>query len=192
MAMEMPVDFEDQVINPSGNGDPDCPPEDIYQLAITQVLAYGPGMSFDGKPPKNQFTVEFEMLDYPDVETGEPKRLRGYFTPIIHRTKMESNLFKLLRAINGGEPYPIETDADGELAPYTVSYVKELLESLAGQPFRTTVGPNKNNWARIKGDPLPMRRKAAAPAATRVVSITKPAPVAVADDSGSDDTDENF
>ncbi len=154
-----------------GQGDSDCPPEDLYELRFIRIIEFKKGTKQFRNPqtgeleePREQFTLEFEMVDHIDKRTGGPKLLRAWYTPILHKTDPLGKLYKLIKAINNGSPYEPRTDDEG----YTLEVdFWEEVEAFAGGTFRQTVAPVENTqgqvWARMIGDPMPMRIKKSPP-----------------------------
>lgn len=159
------------VVNPSDHEPPECPPEDVYTLTLMGIKSIGLGKPFQGKEPQVQFTLDFK-IDAPDPDSAQGEwhhfDLIGWYTPIMHydpnlpdysgQTYTEPNMYKLVRALNGGTPLSLEVDRDpisgkAFFAPYDAA---ALLRPFFGRTFRSVVGPAPSGWPRLKGDPMPV------------------------------------
>jgi hypothetical protein len=67
------------MVKPSKGGR-GIPPRDLYTLEFVQIVSYGLGKPFENEEPKEQFVLEFAILDYDDPDTREPMLIRGWFT----------------------------------------------------------------------------------------------------------------
>ena len=155
---------------------PECPDPAEYVVMYMGVNTIGMGKSFDGKPPQEQLVLDFK-IDAENPQPGTPQEgwqhfdFRGYFTPILHydldlpdyagRKYTEPNLYKLVRAMNGGIPLAMPTAVGAESGKtyyvgYTAYEAADILEQFVGRRFKVMVGPNDAGWPRFKSDPLPL------------------------------------
>ncbi len=171
------------VVNPNDYEPPECPPENVYVLTFEGIESIGLGKAFDGKEPKVQMVLNFKIDAAPGSEDADWNDLdiRGWFSPLVHydvnlpdyggRVYTEPNLYKLVRAMNGGNPIslPIERDPSGR-SYYAAYDAAQVVSEFVGKRFRSVIGPSASGWPRLKGDPMPLvaagarsRRGAAAP-----------------------------
>jgi hypothetical protein len=153
------------MVDPNAYGDPKSPPTDIYTLTFDRIEDFDFGKPFPGEEPKQQFTLVF-TLDYPDDEDEDEldgMEIKGWYTPKFRALegKQVPKLYTLLCALNGGE----YTCPDGPFDGW------DELEQFEGKKFRCVVGPNDKGWARLQGDPLPLKTKKTK---VQVIAVTNP------------------
>jgi hypothetical protein len=102
--------------------------------------------------PKLQFTLVF-TLEYPgpdDEEGYDGMEIKGWYTPKFKAIpgKIVPKLVTLLEALNGGTYECPEGAFDGW----------DELEKFTGRRFRSAIAPSASGWARLKGDPMPLKK----------------------------------
>lgn len=158
------------IVNPNDFDPPESPPEDVYTLRFEGIESIGLGKPFkEGDEPKVQMVLNFKI----DAPPGSPQEdwgdfdVRGWFSPILHygpnlpdwsgNRYTEPNLYKLVRAINGGAPLPLPVERDENGRSFYPAYdAAQLLQQFVGQRFRSVIKANANGWPRLNGDPIPM------------------------------------
>jgi hypothetical protein len=145
-------------VSPGSSKGPGYPEPDQYIFTFLRIVDFALGKGYEDREPQEQFTLEFQIDDYDDPKTGEPMLIRGWYTPKLHAIDgyPEPKLYKLVKAMNGGIPLELPTDEDGEPLEYDAW---ELLEPFIGSQFRCNTTLNRNGWARMSADPLPMRAR---------------------------------
>lgn len=191
------------VIDPGDREPPECPPEDKYTIKFSGIQAVGLGKPFrEGDEPRVQFTLDFKV-HAPDPNDDNHDwhnfDLIGWYSPIMHynpnlpgytgQKYTEPNLYKLVRALNGGEPIalPTMTDPGTGKARYGQYDAAEELMQFEGQLFRCDIGPSASGWPRLKGDPTPAVKSGTRRRGAGDASTPQPAPVPAGDVAPDDD-----
>jgi hypothetical protein len=143
------------------------PPRGKYVLEFVRVVDYKLGKPFEGEEPKMQFTLEFALVDYDDPETGEPLLIHNWYTNKWEHISgyQAPKLYKLVQAMNGGEPWPVERDQNGDIIEF--NGWDELMTHFVGKRFIQRVACNENDWARMTGDPEEIEEEVEAPRVVR-------------------------
>ena len=136
------------MIDPNRSSGAKSPEFDKYVLTFDRIEDYGLSAGYQGEEPKDQFTLIF-VLHAPDDDECDGMEIKGWYTPKFKAIpgKIVPKLYTLLRALNGGEYEQPSGPYDGW----------DELERFTGRQFRCDVGPNTQGWARLQGDPMPLR-----------------------------------
>lgn len=155
------------MVAPQDHEPPECPPEDMYTLTFIDIKEVSMSKPFkEGDQPKPQFVLNFKIHEPGGEWDGFD--LIGWYSPIMHynpnlpgysgQRYTEPNLYKLTRALNGGTPVSLPTEAHpvtGAVAYAAYDAAVELMK-LSRRQFRAVIGPSQTGWPRLKGDPAPM------------------------------------
>lgn len=139
-----------------------CPEPDVYVLAFDRIEDYALSKPFkEGEAPKPQFELIF-TLECPDDDEFDGMEIKGWYTPKFKQIpgKLTPKLVPLLEALNGGTYECPEGPFDGW----------DELEKFTGRRFRSAIAPSASGWARMSGDPMPLKKgKKATPSVSVVV-----------------------
>jgi hypothetical protein len=141
-----------------------CPPKGVYTLVFDRVDDFGLSKPYMDEEPKLQFTLVF-VLQYEDGEEEDDQfdgmEIKAWYTPKFKAIpgKIVPKLVTLLEALNGGTYECPEGQFDGW----------DELEKFTGRRIQSAIAPSASGWARLKGDPMPLKKGKKAPSIAVVV-----------------------